>query len=85
MINVLEFTFIQELSVLVETFLKWLELVAKLPDELLEERTNVQFCSIILMRLQDGQDHLDKTVGAESAGERLVQIFEAEELLEDKS
>ena len=67
------------------TFLERLELEAKFEKELLEEHADAHGLAISLFALlQYCYSHLDQTVGAQAAGEWLVEVLEAEELFEQE-
>lgn len=44
----------------------------------------LELVEVVVLLLEQGQDHLHETVGAEPARERLVEILQAQELLEDE-
>jgi hypothetical protein len=56
MVDILELALVLEFSFFVNSFLKWLELEAILPDEELEYHANIQFVLqvVLLINLQDG-------------------------------
>ena len=73
-------------TVVSNSFLDRLELIAVLPDEVLKYHRNAHFVSVpvLLLQLENCKNHLNQTVRTEPSGERLVQVFEAQELLKDQ-
>lgn len=82
--NVVEFGYLTDVSILADSFLKWLKLEAKLENELFEQGTDAHWLVDDFQVFEHGDRHLNQTIRAEATGKRLVQVLKAQEFLQKK-